>query len=134
MEEQHDLSARQRPRIGPPDDLHIGRAIELRLDAMGMTKAEFGRRIDTSRQNVNSLLRKAMPDINTLWRASVALETDFFAEATRALQAKGIGGQAPTPIPAATLHPLSADLVRAALAVVNCAIGTGTTLEKPDVP
>ncbi len=133
MEEQNELTAHRRPRNGPPQDLHIGRAIALRLDAMGMTKAEFGRRINTSRQNVNSLLHKALPDMATLWWASVALEMDFFAEMSRALQARGIAGHAPAPVPAATMHPLSADLVKAALAVVNCAVTTGIPLEKPDV-
>lgn len=45
---------------------------------MGMTKAEFGRRINTSRQNVNSLLRKASLDTAHLLRIGEALKYDFF--------------------------------------------------------
>jgi transcriptional regulator with XRE-family HTH domain len=59
-------------------EVHVGKLIEWRLDETGMTKAEFGRRIDTSRQNVNSLLRKASLDTAYLQKISEALHYDFF--------------------------------------------------------
>ena len=59
-------------------DIHIGRLIEKRIKEVGMTKAEFGRRINTSRQNVNTLLRKESLDTELLWRISEVLNFDFF--------------------------------------------------------
>jgi hypothetical protein len=59
-------------------EVHVGKLIEWRLDEMGMTKAEFGRRIKTSRQNVNSLLRKPSLDTAYLQKISEALKYDFF--------------------------------------------------------
>jgi hypothetical protein len=59
--------------------------VERRLDEMGMTKAEFGRRINTSRQNVNSLLNKPGLDSALLWRISLALDHDFFHAVSLAL-------------------------------------------------
>jgi hypothetical protein len=59
-------------------EVHVGKLIEWRLDEMGMTKAEFGRRINTSRQNVNSLLRKPSLDTAYLQKISEALHYDFF--------------------------------------------------------
>jgi DNA-binding Xre family transcriptional regulator len=60
-------------------DLHIGKLIAEVLDERGMTKAEFGRRIQTSRQNVNSLLRKKSLDTDYLLRICITLDFDFFA-------------------------------------------------------
>ena len=59
-------------------DIHIGRLIEQRIKEVGMTKAEFGRRINTSRQNVNTLLKKNSLDTEMLWRISEVLNFDFF--------------------------------------------------------
>lgn len=44
-----------------------------------MTKAEFGRRINTSRQNVNTLLRKESMDIQLLQKIGKVLQYDFLA-------------------------------------------------------
>lgn len=60
--------------------IHTGDLIEERLKTVGMTKAEFGRRIQTSRQNVNSLLQKDSLDIKLLARISQVLGQDFVAE------------------------------------------------------
>lgn len=40
------------------DDIHMGKIIEDRLDKIGMTPAEFGRRIGTTRQNAVSILKR----------------------------------------------------------------------------
>lgn len=39
-------------------EIHIGKMIESRLDDIGMSVAEFGRRIGTSRQNAQNLLKR----------------------------------------------------------------------------
>lgn len=59
-------------------DIHIGRLIEERINEVGMSKAEFGRRINTSRQNVNTLLRKASLDTTVLSQIGKVLNHDFF--------------------------------------------------------
>ena len=59
-------------------DIHIGRLIEERINEVGMSKAEFGRRINTSRQNVNTLLRKSSLDTVMLSNISKVLNYDFF--------------------------------------------------------
>jgi transcriptional regulator with XRE-family HTH domain len=57
----------------------IGEFIENVLSRKGMSKAEFGRRISTTRQNVSLILKKDHLDTEMLWRISAALETNFFA-------------------------------------------------------
>ncbi len=59
---------------------HMGSLIEARLKEVGMTKAEFGRRIHTSRQNVNTLLRKHHVPVDVLAVASRVLKRNFFEE------------------------------------------------------
>jgi len=59
-------------------EIHIGRLIAERIKEVGMTKAEFGRRINTSRQNVNTLLRKESLDTLVLRKISQVLSYDFF--------------------------------------------------------
>lgn len=39
-------------------EIHMGRLIEKRLDQIGMSLAEFGRRIGTTRQNAKSILQR----------------------------------------------------------------------------
>lgn len=60
-------------------DLHIGNVIAARIQEIGMTKAEFGRRISTSRQNVNTVLRKESLDGHQLFMVSMVLGIDLFA-------------------------------------------------------
>jgi transcriptional regulator with XRE-family HTH domain len=73
-------------------EVHVGKLIEWRLDETGMTKAEFGRRINTSRQNVNSLLRKASLDTAYLQKISEALHYDFFKHLSPPSSSKGGDG------------------------------------------
>ncbi len=58
--------------------IHIGQLVEQRIIELGMTKAEFGRRMDTSRQNVNSLLRKENWTVDVIAAASQILGQNFF--------------------------------------------------------
>lgn len=58
--------------------IHIGRLIEEQLEKVGMSKAEFGRRINTSRQNINTLLRRESLDTDLLHNISKVLGHDFF--------------------------------------------------------
>lgn len=57
---------------------HIGSEIARRLVELGMTKAEFGRRIDTSRQNVTLILRKESLDTSVLHKICKVLDHNFF--------------------------------------------------------
>ena len=68
----------QRPQESPRKHIHIGSLIEQRLEKTGMTKAEFARRIGTSRQNVTSLLKKQSLDTALLHRIGGALDHNFF--------------------------------------------------------
>jgi transcriptional regulator with XRE-family HTH domain len=61
-------------------DKTLGQMIDDRLKAIGMTKAEFGRRISTSRQNVSLILRKESMDTKLLQKISVVLDHDFFSD------------------------------------------------------
>lgn len=73
-------------------DIHIGRLIEERINEVGMSKAEFGRRINTSRQNVNTLLRKSSLDTIMLSNISKVLNHDFFKYYTKGIkEPKGDG-------------------------------------------
>ncbi len=59
-------------------DVHIGELIEERIAEVGITKAEFGRRINTSRQNVNTILKKRSLDTSVLRNICRVLNFDFF--------------------------------------------------------
>jgi transcriptional regulator with XRE-family HTH domain len=111
----------------PPEALHIGRLIAQRMDELGMTRAEFGRRVGTSRQNVNSLLRKPLPSTEHIWQTSVILHCDFFAAFSGTLHAvephcdpppgfaQGPGAGSRSPSEARLLEAM----LRAALSVVE---------------
>ena len=58
--------------------VHIGKRIEKRLRELGMSKAEFGRRIETSRQNVSLILERPHIYTDQLQRICEALDFDFF--------------------------------------------------------
>ena len=62
------------------EDIHIGEIVMKEIHNAGMTKAEFGRRINTSRQNVNTLLKKKDLDTEILKKISVVLRRNFFSE------------------------------------------------------
>jgi transcriptional regulator with XRE-family HTH domain len=71
-------------------DQTLGQMIDARLKAIGMTRAEFGRRISMSRQNVSLVLRKESMDTNLLQRISKVLDHDFFSDLSRT---SGAGSQ-----------------------------------------
>jgi Cro/C1-type HTH DNA-binding domain len=106
--------------------LHLGELVDRRLNESGMTKAEFGRRIGTSRQNINTLIRKPTLTTEQLMDICVVMKFDLFAVLSEALHQAVPDCQTPiprTPAPTYThAYQLSAELVRAALAVVNCAL------------
>lgn len=57
---------------------HIGQLVERWIIELGMTKAEFGRRMNTSRQNVNTMLRKDNWTVDLIADASRVLGENFF--------------------------------------------------------
>jgi len=59
-------------------DMHIGKLIELRIEQIGMTKAEFARRINRSPQNVQDLLTRTSVDTSLLLAIGKALGYNFF--------------------------------------------------------
>ena len=59
---------------------HIGLLIDAHLRKIGMTKAELGRRINTSRQNVNTFIRSQHVSTRVLIAISNALNYNFFKE------------------------------------------------------
>lgn len=58
----------------------LGQRIAEELEKLGMSKAEFGRRIGTSRQNVNTLLRRNELTTDLLLRICKVLNYNFFLE------------------------------------------------------
>ena len=60
--------------------IHLGNLIAQQLIKVGMTKAEFGRRIGTSRQNVNTILKKQSINTELLIQICIVLDYNFFAD------------------------------------------------------
>lgn len=58
---------------------NIGPEIAKRLDAIGMSKSEFGRRIGVQQQHVNRLLGRDTIDLRRLYRICEVLDFNFFA-------------------------------------------------------
>ena len=58
--------------------INIGLAIEQRINELGITKSEFGRRIGIPNQNVNRVLSKSSIDSDKLVEICNALNYDFF--------------------------------------------------------
>ena len=59
-------------------NFHLGKEIEARIDEVGITKAEFGRRINMQRGNVNSLLTRRDCPAERLLLISKVLKKNFF--------------------------------------------------------
>lgn len=59
-------------------NIHIGQEIEARINQLNITASEFARRIDTSKQNVNRILKKESIDTATLQRYCEVLDFNFF--------------------------------------------------------
>lgn len=58
--------------------VHIGLAIEEKLQELKLSKTEFGRRIGIPQQNVNRILEKDTIDTGKLVQISEALKFNFF--------------------------------------------------------
>lgn len=58
--------------------INVGLAIEQRINELGITKSEFGRRIGIPNQNVNRVLSKSSIDSDKLVEICNALDYDFF--------------------------------------------------------
>ncbi|MDD6552098.1 MAG: helix-turn-helix domain-containing protein [Prevotellaceae bacterium] len=62
------------------NDVNVGLLIEQRLNQLGISKSEFGRRIGVAQQNVNRILEKASIDTDKLVKISKVLEYNFFKD------------------------------------------------------
>lgn len=60
--------------------VNIGLAIEQKLNELGMSKSEFGRKIGIPQQNVNRILEKPNIDTEKLITISEALGYNFFED------------------------------------------------------
>lgn len=61
------------------DTIHIGAAIESKVQELGLSKAEFARRMGMPPQNVNRLLVRKSIDTDRLVMISNALDYNFFS-------------------------------------------------------
>ncbi len=59
-------------------DIHIGKAILKQLEQTGMSKSEFGRRINRAPQTVQDIISKPSIDTNLLQAISKVLGFNFF--------------------------------------------------------
>lgn len=59
--------------------INIGLAIEQRINELGISKSEFGRRIGLASQNVKKFLERDSIDANKLVDVCKALDYDFFS-------------------------------------------------------
>lgn len=60
------------------EEIHIGKLIKMRLEQLGMTKAEFARRINKTPQNVHNMIGRESLDTNLLRNISTVLNYNFF--------------------------------------------------------
>jgi len=60
-------------------EIHLGKAIKMRLDELGMTKTEFGRLIGVPQQHVNRIFERDTMETKKLVKVCRALEYNFFA-------------------------------------------------------
>lgn len=67
--------------------VNIGLSIEQKLNELGMSKSEFGRKIGIPQQNVNRILDKSSIDTDKLVIVCEALGYNFFKEYTDDLSA-----------------------------------------------
>ncbi len=58
--------------------LHIGSLIQKRLDEVGMSKAEFGRRISKTSQTIYDIFERKTIDSGLLLTIGTVLDYDFF--------------------------------------------------------
>ena len=58
--------------------MHIGSLIRQKVDEKGMTVIRFAEQLSCTRANVYKIFAKKSIDTDTLYRASVILDFDFF--------------------------------------------------------
>lgn len=78
--------------------VHIGLAIEEKLQELKLSKTEFGRRIGIPQQNVNRILEKDTIDTGKLVQISEALKFNFFTlycEESNKVEVKTAGDYSP---------------------------------------
>lgn len=71
----------------------IGEAIKMRLEGMGMPKAELARRLHMSPANVHKIFKRVSIDVELLTRISIALNYDFISHYAHVI-AQGMGAHA----------------------------------------
>lgn len=59
-------------------EIHIGKVILEKLKEQDISKSEFGRKINRSRQNVQDIFKRESIDTNLLAEVSKVLNFDFF--------------------------------------------------------
>lgn len=59
-------------------NIHLGQEVEARMNQLNMTKAEFARRTNTSKQNINRILEKDSMSTRELMKYSQVLDYNFF--------------------------------------------------------
>jgi len=62
------------------NQIHIGKAIHQRLKEIGMTKAEFAKRIHCTRQNIYSIFERKELNTNLLRKISEVLGYNFLVD------------------------------------------------------
>lgn len=62
------------------EKVDIGESIEQKLNELGISKSEFGRKIGIPQQNVNRILSKSSIDTDKLVMICEALDYNFFRE------------------------------------------------------
>lgn len=61
------------------NQVNIGAEIEARINQLGLSKSEFGRKIGIPQQNVNRILEKPSIDTDKLAQICAVLDYNFFA-------------------------------------------------------
>jgi hypothetical protein len=64
-------------------EIHIGSIILAKLTERGMSKTEFAKRVNTTRENVYGIFKRKSLDTELLSKIGTALDYDFFAHYTR---------------------------------------------------
>jgi DNA-binding Xre family transcriptional regulator len=119
-----DRNLRIRSNKHPP----LGPIIAQILEEKGMSKAEFGRRINTSRQNVSLILKKEHLDTQQLWTICQALESDIFHPISLALDCENVPKESKNGVLEIRLELADTRLVQATADLVHRIINP--TIEK----
>jgi transcriptional regulator with XRE-family HTH domain len=97
----------------------LGPIIAQILEEKGMSKAEFARRINTSRQNVSLILKKEHLDTQLLWTICQALDSDIFHPISLALDCENAPKDSKSGVLEIRLELADARLVQATVDLVH---------------